>query len=266
MEKATVTVPGGPVLTYADTGGDGIPVIFSHGLFMDRTMFGPQVDRFAVQRRCIVWDERAHGETQSSGAFTYWDSARDLLALMDALGIETAVHFGMSQGGLLGMRAALLMPERFAGIVMHSSQAGALAEDGADAFKAIIAEWVDQGPAEDKLQFLIDLILGPGVDPTYWRAYWAQLTPQQITDAVSALYSIDDLHHRLSDIAVPVLVIHGKADVSTPWQRAERVAREVPDCRGWVLIDDAPHANNLSHPEIVNDATAAFLDDVAPLR
>jgi 3-oxoadipate enol-lactonase len=266
VEKATITIPGGPVLTYEDSGGAGVPIIFSHGLFMDRTMFGPQVERFSAERRCIVWDERAHGETESHGEFTYWDSARDLLALMDALEIDQAVHFGMSQGGLLGMRAALLAPERFTAIVMHSSQAGGLAPDeGTDGFKAIIAEWVEQGATEDKLQFLVDLILGPGVDPTYWRTYWAQLTPEQITDAVSALYSIDDVHDRLPDVAMPVLVIHGKADVSTPWERAERVAREVPDSRGWVLIEGAPHANNLSHPEIVNEATARFLNDVAPV-
>jgi 3-oxoadipate enol-lactonase len=265
MPDATISVPSGPVLAYDDTGGEGIPVIFSHGLFMDRTMFGPQIEHLAGRRRCITWDERAHGDTQSAGEFTYWDSARDLLALMDALEIEQAVHFGMSQGGLLGMRAALLAPERFPGIVMQSSQAGALDEGGADAFKAIIAEWVEQGAAEDKLQFLVDLILGPGVDPVYWRDYWSDLTAEQITGAVSALYSIDDVHDRLPDVAVPVLVIHGKADVSTPWTLAERVANEVPDCRGFTLVDDAPHAVNLSHPAVVNAATEAFLDDVAPV-
>lgn len=121
------------------------------------------------------------------------------------------------------------------------------------------------GPAEDKLQFLVDLILGPGIDPVYWREYWSGLTAEQITDAVSALYSIDDVHDRLPDVAVPVLVIHGKADVSTPWTLAERVANEVPDCRGFTLVDDAPHAVNLSHPDVVNAATEAFLDDVSPV-
>jgi 3-oxoadipate enol-lactonase len=49
----------------------------------------------------------AHGGTQWNGAFTYWDSGRDLVALMVALDVERAIHVGMSQGGILRIRAAL---------------------------------------------------------------------------------------------------------------------------------------------------------------
>lgn len=261
MAVSQLEVVDGPVIAYDDTAGDGPVMILSHGLFMDRTMFGPQVDHFRSRFRCITWDERGHGETAwAGGNFTYWDSARDLLALMDALGIDRAVHVGMSQGGLLGMRAALLAPERFHGTVMLSSQAGELAEDSADAFKAIIGEWIEEGASEDKLTFLADLILGPGVDPTYWRGVWSRFTPQQLSDATSALYSLEAIYDRLPDVTVPLAVIHGLADVSTPWQRARRVALEVADCRGLTLVPGGPHAVNLVRPEVVNAALDTFVD------
>lgn len=263
MAVSQLEVVDGPVIAYDDTAGDGPVMILSHGLFMDRTMFGPQVDHFRSRFRCITWDERGHGETVwAGGAFTYWDSARDLLALMDALGIDRAVHVGMSQGGLLGMRAALLAPERFHGTVMLSTQAGQLAEEGAAAFKAIVDEWIEAGATEDKLTFLTDLILGPGVDPTYWRAAWSRLSPQQLTDATGALYSLEEIYDRLPEVTVPLMVIHGLADVSTPWQRARRVALEVADCRGLTLVPGGPHAVNLSQPEVVNAALDTFVDSV----
>ena len=56
-------------------------------------------------------DERGFGGTRAPGPFTYWDSANDALALLDHLGIESAVFTGMSQGGFLSMRAALTTPE-----------------------------------------------------------------------------------------------------------------------------------------------------------
>jgi 3-oxoadipate enol-lactonase len=263
MALSHLKLKTGPTVAYADTGGGGVPLIFSHGLFMNHSMFGPQIGEFSKSWRCITWDERAHGETEWSGHFTYWDSARDLLALMDALKIERAIHIGMSQGGLLGMRAALLEPKRFVGIVQLATQAGKLAADGAAAFKVIMDEWMAKGASEDKLKFLVDLILGPGVDEKYWRSYWATLTPAQLDDALSALYSIDELYDRLPEVVVPLLSIHGLADVSTPYALAERVDREVANSRGITLIKDGPHAVNLSHPEQVNAPLRGFLAELS---
>lgn len=255
---AESSLPTGPTVTFGDSGGAGVPIVFSHGLFMDRTMFAPQIAAFSPDYRCITWDERAHGGTAWSEPFTYWDSARDLLALMDALGIDKCIHVGMSQGGLLGMRAALLAPERFEGIVQLATQAGTL--EGAEPFRAFLDGWKADGATEANLTFLTDLILGPGVDPAYWHAYWKTFTPGQIETQVSALFAIDALYDRLHEVTMPLCTIHGMADVSTPYALAERVAREVPDARGVTMIEGGPHAVNLSHPERVNTALRAFFE------
>src|SRR5581483_12488544 len=103
----------GQRIRYDDTGTDGAPIIFSHGFLMDREMFAPQVEALAGEFRVISWDERGFGKTEFDGKpFTYWDSAKDCLGLLTHLGIEQAVLAGMSQGGFLSLRAALLAPER----------------------------------------------------------------------------------------------------------------------------------------------------------
>src|SRR5918996_5667733 len=104
--------------------GSGPAVIFSHGLLMDREMFAPQVDAFRDDYRCVVWDERGHGETRSEGSFTYWDLAADLIGLLDHLEVERVVAVGMSQGGFLSTRAALKNPDRIAALAFIDSQAG----------------------------------------------------------------------------------------------------------------------------------------------
>jgi pimeloyl-ACP methyl ester carboxylesterase len=263
MSTAMIRVATGTTIAYEDSGGPGVPIVFSHGLFMNRHMFRPQVDEFSRTWRCLTWDERAHGETRyETGSFTYWDSAQDLLGLLDALHISRIIHVGMSQGGLLGMRAAILRPDRFCGIVQLATQAGKLAEDGADAFKAIMEEWKSQGATPDKLEFLTNLILGPGVPSSEWQRYWSTLAPTALTDMTSALYSLEELYDRLSEVKVPLCTIHGLNDVSTPYQRAERVAREVPDAREVTLIPGGPHAVNLSHPAEVNAAIQRFIDEL----
>jgi len=96
-----VAEANGIEITYTDSGGEGPAVVFSHGYLMDHSMFDRQVTALAPQYRVITWDQRGHGGTRATGAFTYWDSAADVLALLDHLGVERAVLAGMSQGGFL---------------------------------------------------------------------------------------------------------------------------------------------------------------------
>ena len=71
-------------ICFEDTGGDGLPVILSHGFLMDQEMFAQQVAALSPEFRVITWDERGFGQTGSDGRpYTYWDSARDCLALLD---------------------------------------------------------------------------------------------------------------------------------------------------------------------------------------
>lgn len=251
-----------PVIAFDDVPGSAQPVVFSHGVFMNRTMFTPQLQAFAGAHRCLAWDARCHGETQWAGEFTLWDSARDLIALLERRDVDRAVLVGMSQGGLVSIMATLLAPERVAGLVMLDSQAGPFSAAGAERFFALADTWRHGGPTEADLDYLADLILGEGVDDLPWRRAWREMAPRAPGDAVAALINRDDLRPRLGEVACPVLVIHGGADRATPLERAQQVAESVPDSRGLVLIPGAPHAANLSHPLEVNAAIARFLTEI----
>ena len=60
----------GTRLYFEDTGGDGPPVLFSHGFLLDHTMWDAQVDALKDRFRCIRWDERSHGMSEVNGPFT----------------------------------------------------------------------------------------------------------------------------------------------------------------------------------------------------
>jgi 3-oxoadipate enol-lactonase len=258
---AFLALPDGPRIAFDDVGAGEPPLLLSHGLFMNRSMFDPQVSHLRSRRRCIAWDERSHGDTVWEGDYSLWDSARDQLALMDHLGIDRAVLIGMSQGGLLSLRTALLAPERVAGLVMLSSQAGTIDPGNGAAFTAMAGTWRD-GPAPETLEAIAAKILGPGVDEETWLAHWRRMPARHVVDAVSALTGRDDLTGRLGEITCPTLVIHGSADASTGLDRAGVVHAGVRDSRGLVVVPDAPHAANLTEPELVNAAIDSFLDQL----
>jgi pimeloyl-ACP methyl ester carboxylesterase len=250
----------GQRICFEDSGGEGPAVILAHGFLMDREMFAPQVDALAPEFRVITWDERGFGETEFDGEpFTYWDSARDCLALLDHLGIERAVLGGMSQGGFLSLRAALLEPERVRALVLIDTQAGTEDPERLPAYRQMQQTWLEVGPVDELAQTIAGLIIGDPVLNARWIAKWRELPREAMKAPGDCLFEREDISDRLGEISVPALVIHGTADMSIEMELAEKLCAGLSGCEGVVRIEGAPHASNLTHPAEANAALLEFL-------
>jgi 3-oxoadipate enol-lactonase len=250
----------GQRIRFDDSGGGGPAVILSHGFLMDREMFASQLDVLTPEFRVITWDERGFGETEFDGEpFTYWDSARDCLGLLDHLDIDRAVLGGMSQGGFLSLRAALLAPERVRGLVLIDTQAGVEDPERLSAYRQMEQTWLQVGPVDDLAEAIANLIIGDPVLNQVWIAKWRELEPESLRAPGDCLLDRDDISARLSEISCPAIVFHGTADLSIEMQRAEELCRGLSGCAGVVRIEGAPHASNLTHPDAVNGPLLNFL-------
>jgi pimeloyl-ACP methyl ester carboxylesterase len=249
----------GQRLHYEDTGGDGPAVVFSHGLFMDETMFDPQVAALRDRYRCIAWDERGHGQTgDTTEPFTYWDSAEDLAALLGSLGVERAVLAGMSQGGFLSLRCALRHPELVRALILIDTQAGVEDPDRLPGYQVMVDNWVANGPDQPTLDIIAGLILGEGYPAAEWQEKWTRQSNENLVTVFTTLATREDLHDRLAEIDVPALVIHGEADASIALEIGRNLADGIPDAE-FVIVPGAGHAANLTHPELVNPQIERFL-------
>jgi 3-oxoadipate enol-lactonase len=102
--------------------GAGFPVLLIHGLAGDHTAWEPQLAAWKSRYRVVAPDNRGAGaSTQSDERITTRDMANDMLALMDALGIERAHVVGRSMGGAIAQQIALMAPARVQSIVMCAS-------------------------------------------------------------------------------------------------------------------------------------------------
>lgn len=253
----------GIAIRYEDSGGDGPALLFSHGFLMDHTMFDQQVDRFSDDYRCIRWDERGFGDTPAPSEFTYWDSASDAVGVLDACGVDQAVWVGMSQGGFLSLRGALSAPDRVSALVLIDTQAGTDTQDVIDGYHAMGAGLMGQDDAvySATADFVAGLILGDESLAAAWLPKWeARRTTHDPTNPLGALRGRDDISGRLGEIECPALVVHGAEDNAITPDHGEALASGLSDCRGLVMVDGAAHAPNMSHPAIVNDAIASFLE------
>jgi 3-oxoadipate enol-lactonase len=254
-----VSLPTGGTVDYEDTGGDGPVLVLSHGILMNGSMFEPQVAALRDAYRVVTWDERGHGLAEHAEPWTYWDSARDVLALLDHLGVEQAVLGGMSQGGFLSLRAALLAPERVRALVLIDTQAGPEDPAVGPMYQGLAEAWAQNGSDEATLELVASLILGPA-DHRPWVALWEQMPRHRTTQVVHTLLEREDITDRLGEITCPALVIHGTADAAIPVEKADALANGLPGAVPLVLVEGGGHAANLSHPDPVNAAIRGFLD------
>jgi 3-oxoadipate enol-lactonase len=251
-------------IDYADSGGEGPAVVLSHGFQLDASMFDAQVAALTPEYRVITWDQRGHGGTAAPGPFSYWDSARDVLALLGHLGIERAVLGGMSQGGFLSLRAAMLAPQRVRGLILIDSQAGTEAEASRPGYEELYQIWLDQGPGPVQ-EIVAAIILGPGPwDGWYakWAGQYAACAPGnlgQLTWPFRCLMDRDDVTGRLGDIGCPALIVHGREDAAIPLARAEEMRDGLAGPATFTVIDGAAHASNVTHPGAVNAEIVNFL-------
>lgn len=248
----------GTTIHFEDTGGKGPAVILSHGFLMDHTMFDAQVAALRATHRVVTWDERGFGGTHAPGDFTYWDSANDVLALMDHLGIAKAVVGGMSQGGFLSLRVALTAPERVEALILLDTQSGTEAPETVEPYNQLHAAWVEHGSVAVQ-DVIAGIILGPGEWPE-WFAKWAALQPDQFTRAFNCLMHRDDITGRLGEISCPALIVHGTADVAIPMAKAEVLRDGISGPTTLVPVEGGPHAANMTHADEVNKAIVRFLD------
>lgn len=94
--------------------GEGPDLLLIHGLAASRAFWFPIALRLASVRRITLFDLRGHGYSErTASGYSSAQLGRDLLGLMDALGIARADVAGHSYGGGGALEAAALEPGRF---------------------------------------------------------------------------------------------------------------------------------------------------------
>lgn len=253
----------GQRIYFEDSGGGGAPVILAHGFLMDHEMFAPQVAALAPEFRVITWDERGFGLTEFDGEpFTYWDSARDCLALLDHLRIDRAVVGGMSQGGFVSLRAALTAPERVRALVLLDTCADLDTAERLAANQGMLDMWLAAGPVDELAGAIATLIINEPAENARWIAKWRRVPKELLAEPGRCLNGRDDISPRLGEITCPAIVIHGTEDTALTIDRGEAMAAALPGCAGIVRIPGASHAANLINPDLVNPPLLAFLRDL----
>jgi 3-oxoadipate enol-lactonase len=184
------------------------------------------------------------------------DTARDLVGVLDAIGVERAHVVGLSFGGGIAQTAAVHAPERFASLALLATtdfpfdafEGRALSGEN-DGMAAQVAPSLTRWFTADALavngesvQYARERVLGG--NPVDWAAAWR------------AFKSLD-VQGKLAALGVPALVLAGEADVSTTPGIMRGIATRIPGSQFRVLAG-TPHMQPLEQPGLVAEALAEF--------
>jgi len=98
---------------YAETYGQGAPLLIIHGNGGSIKDFIYQIPYFDKKYKVIIADSRAQGNSTDKGdSLTYEMMADDYSALLDAMKIDSAYVIGWSDGGINALLLAIRHPEK----------------------------------------------------------------------------------------------------------------------------------------------------------
>src|SRR2546428_471561 len=142
---------GGVRLAYEET-GTGLPVILIHGFPFSHQMWRPQAP-LARTVRLITPDLRGFGESEGTPS-SLDELADDLQALVEHLGLTSAVFGGFSMGGYVLFRYLARHADRAKAVLLLDTRAEADTPEGQQRRYDGIARIEREGPAGDPADFV----------------------------------------------------------------------------------------------------------------
>lgn len=256
---AAIPVPLHHVL---DGPPDAPPLLLGGSLGTTTAMWDQQVAPLAAHHRLIRFDHRGHGRSpEPPGPYAIADLGRDVLALMDALGIERASYCGLSIGGMAGMWLAANAPGRIDRLVLLCTSAHLPPADGWRARAETVL-------AAGSVEAVADAVLARWVTPAFaaarpervaeLRAMLAASPPAGYAACCEAIAAMD-LRPSIGRIAAPTLVVAGFEDRATPPDHARTIAAAIPGAR-LELLSPMAHLGNVEQPERVTQLILDHLD------
>ena len=235
------------------------PLILSHSLGATSALWDPQLAAFSRRFRVILYDHPGHGRSPNRPAGgNLADYGKDVIALMDELGIGTARFCGLSLGGMVGIQLGAAAGERFTKLVLCSTTARIedptlltrrVEQIRRDGLARITGSVVDKWLTEEFRARNPDALESV-------RTMFGTTTDAGYADTAEMICAMD-LRPGLGKITNETLVIYGSRDEATPpaWNLA--VADGIGGARSCRL--DGAHLINVEAPQAFAEEVLNFL-------
>lgn len=242
-------------------GGEATPIVFLHGVGSDKSVWRPQLEHFAKERRAIAFDYPGYGESDPAPEDTTRDDyAATILSAMRELGVERAHICGLSLGGVVAIALYTQAPERCASLIL--SDTFAVHPDG----QAILDRTrtaLETSTLRQLAEGRIDVVLAQPADPALRSEAietMGRIDPAAYLIGAEAVWPADQ-RERAQAIRVPTLVLCGAEDKVAPPALSTALAKLIPAAHQEIM-EHAGHLSNMERPDEFNTLVGAFIRGV----
>lgn len=261
LRAGSVQLSTGVTLRYVEQGRKNGPVVvFLHGYTDSHHTWDLNLPRLPRSFHAYALDQRGHGDSSRPGCcYSQSDFAADVVAFLDAVGVERATLVGHSMGSFIAQQVALEYPERVDALVLVGS-----------------APTVAGNPVALGLQEAVDTLTDP-VDPAFIREFQSGTFYRPVPDsyldtlvsesgkvparvwqaALSGLIA-EDHSARLGEISVPTLVVSGDQDGFFSVADGQALAAAIPGAT-FVLYTGTGHGIHAEQPQRFGHELQRFL-------
>lgn len=241
-------------------GPDSAPaLVFANSIGTTLELWNAQVPGFAGPFRMLRYDQLGHGRSEVPvGPYTVELLGRELLGLLDEVGVGRFSFCGLSLGGAVGMWLGANAADRLDRLVL----AGTSAYFGPPerwSERAGLVRAQGMGP-------LADATMGRWFTPAFedaalFRQMFVATPPEGYAACCEALRDWD-FRDELETVTAPTLVLVGSDDPATPPDQAQAIADGIPGARV-ELIPGSAHLLSVEQPDIFNRAVRRHLTEEA---
>ncbi len=207
--------------------GQGAPLLLVHGFPLDRAFWNPLLPHLEPHFDCIVPDLRGFGESPAARSqYSLEDMSADLSALLARLGLPAAFLAGHSMGGYIALTFARRFGAQLLGLGLLGTQAAADPPERKAARYDTLAQVRREG-----MNALLGMADKLTADPRHALTLRQIIQRQNPIGAMSALQAMaerPDSHAVLASLSIPVVIVHGLADVLVPVERARAMKAALP--------------------------------------
>ncbi|MFP5288417.1 MAG: alpha/beta fold hydrolase [Thermoanaerobaculia bacterium] len=256
------------MLTYR-IDGEGEPVLLLNGGMMTIGAWEPIAAALAPRFQVIRCDFRGQLLSPGEPEPRLEAHVRDLVELIDGLGIDRVHLAGTSYGGLVGLLFAALHPERAASLAVIAATGRITPEfwESTARCRELALEAAAGGDGARVLEYILPETYTPeylerqAPALEFHRRWVAALPVVWFRGLAAILSSVEgvDLTPHLSAIRCPTLIVAGERDAMFPPEQSRALAEAIPGAR-LRIVPGAPHGLVVENP----DVTARLLLDFLP--
>jgi 3-oxoadipate enol-lactonase len=234
---------------------DAPVLVLSNAIGTTLELWDRQVPALAGPFRLLRHDQLGHGRSEiRAGSYTVELLARELLALLDELGVERFSFCGLSLGGTVGMWLGANAGERVERLVLA----------GTSAYFGPPERWIERAETvrAEGVEPIADATMERWFTPAFagaaaFRQTLVETPPEGYAACCDALRDWD-FRGELGAVSAPTLVLVGADDPATPPDQAQLIADGIPGAL-LEVIPDSSHLLNVEQPEAFDRGALAHL-------